>query len=114
METKQMLKKIILVTIAALFAGYAYPEVKTTTIDLSTNMVCSMAEKIIVKAVKKVTGVVDIEIDPETKTAVVTYDDSKTTVSKIVRAITKSGYDANGKSGDPAAYKKLPDCCKVK
>jgi mercuric ion binding protein len=109
-----MFKKIILTTLIAFFAGYAYPEIKTTAIDLSTNMVCRMAERIIEKAVKKVNGVVDIEIDPETKTAVVTYDDSKTSVSEIVRAITKTGYDANGIPGDSEAYEKLPDCCKIK
>src|SRR2546428_13402517 len=105
----------MIVSFVSLLALLTYSEansfaldVRTARIDLSTNMVCGTAKRIIEKALKKVDGIIDIDVDPETKTATVTYDDGKLNFNNIEKEITKLGYDANDKTGDPEAYQKLP------
>ena len=62
----------------------------------------------------KVDGVTDVKVDLDTKTATVEFDNSKTTLSDLEKAITMAGYDANDKAADPDAYDKLDKCCKAK
>jgi mercuric ion binding protein len=93
-------------------------EVKTTandekaTIQLPT-IQCNTCKKNITKAMKKVDGVNDFNIDVDGKVMTVAYDKSKTDLSKVENAITAAGYDANDKKADPVAYDKLDECCKV-
>lgn len=74
---------------------------------------CDMCKKTITKALQKVDGVHEIDINIEGKVANVMYDKNKTDFAKIENAITGAGYGANDKKADPAAYEKLDDCCKV-
>src|SRR5437870_5144424 len=79
-------------------------DVRTVTIDLSTNMVCGTARKIINKALKKIDGVIEADVETVDRVAVVTYDDSRTSLAELETAITNVGYDANDQKGDPEAY----------
>jgi copper chaperone CopZ len=74
---------------------------------------CDECKDNITKALKKVDGVGDFNIDVDKKVAKIKFDMSKTDVSKIENAITAAGYDANDKKADPEAYKNLDDCCKM-
>ena len=78
----------------------------TTEISLPT-VQCGMCEKTITKALNKVQGVKDFNIDIENKKITITFDDSLTNLTSIEDAITKSGYGANDKKADPEAYQKL-------
>jgi periplasmic mercuric ion binding protein len=82
------------------------------TVKLPT-MQCSICKKNIEKAVNKVPGTIDVKVDRDEKVAHVNYDKSKTDLSRIEKAITMAGYDANDKKADPDAYQKLDDCCKL-
>jgi len=86
---------------------------KTVEISLPT-IQCGMCVRTIEKALNKLNGVINAEVDFENKKTVVTYDDKKTSLSKLEKAITKAGYDANNKKADTKAYEKLHDCCRVK
>jgi len=77
------------------------------------SMQCGTCKKNIEKAVKKVAGVIDVNVDKEQKVAHVNFDKSKTDLSKIENAITAAGYDANDKKADQEAYNNLDDCCKL-
>jgi len=90
-----------------LFAGEKTVEISLPTVQ------CPTCEKTIKKALNKVDGFMNIEIDLETKKATVTYDDSKTDLSKIEDGIAGAGYDANDKKADQTAYSNLNSCCKV-
>lgn len=76
-------------------------------------MQCSICKKNIEKAVNKVPGTIDVKVDKNEKVAHINYDKSKTDLSKIEKAITMAGYDANDKKADPTAYQELDDCCKL-
>ena len=108
------MKKPLIVLFALLFVATSFAETRTVTIDLSTNMVCGTARKLIKKALNNIDGVIEAEVETADKIAIVKYDDSKISLSDIENAITKAGYDANDKKADPEAYQKLPECCKTK
>jgi periplasmic mercuric ion binding protein len=73
---------------------------------------CDICKGKISKALKKVNGVKTFEVDIDNKIVHVNFDNSLTDLSKIEKAITLAGYDANNKKADPEAYAKLDDCCK--
>jgi mercuric ion binding protein len=106
---------LILLTIAFTFisASSAYSgDNEKATISVPT-IQCGMCKKNIARALKNLEGVNSVQVDIENKTAVVTYDDSKTNLNSLEDAVTAAGYDANDKKADPVAYEKLSDCCKV-
>jgi copper chaperone CopZ len=73
---------------------------------------CDICESNIAKALKRVTGIEDFKIDIEGKVIHINYNKNATTISKIEKAITSAGYDANNRAADPVAYSKLDNCCK--
>jgi copper chaperone CopZ len=87
-------------------------EAQTTDIRVETAM-CDMCAHNIEQAVGKVEGVQSVVVDMEKKVAKVNYDVSMISVAAIEDAIVASGYAANDKAADEAAYEKLPDCCKI-
>jgi len=82
------------------------------TVKLPT-MQCSICKKNIEKAVNKVPGTIDVNVDKNEKVAHINFDKTKTDLSRIEKAITMAGYDANEKKADPDAYQNLDDCCKL-
>jgi copper chaperone CopZ len=93
-------------------------EVKTTANDEKAvvrlpTIQCDMCKKTITKALQKVDGVHEIDINIKGKVANVMYDKNKTDIAKIENAITGAGYGANDKKADPVASENLDECCKV-
>ncbi|MBM2840072.1 MAG: hypothetical protein HW412_600 [Bacteroidetes bacterium] len=86
-------------------------KVETTVIQVPT-VVCGSCASTITKALKKVNGVKTTKVDVEKKIATVTFASTKSTLTKIEKAIANAGYDANSTKRDPAAYEKLDACCK--
>ena len=83
-----------LITVLALSVALSAPAwAATQTVTLSvTGMTCAACPVTIKKALNKVEGVQNIEINLEKKEAVVTFDDAKTTVEALVEATTNAGY----------------------
>lgn len=73
---------------------------------------CDICKGKITKALKNVNGVKTFEVDIDNKIVHLNFDKNVTDLSKIEKAITLAGYDANNKKADPEAYSKLDDCCK--
>lgn len=65
--------------------------IKTTHI-LVEDMVCTSCEKIISDSIKKVHGVLDVEVNYKTALVKVTFDSTKCSYSRICSAIENSGY----------------------
>lgn len=92
----------------ALFVGcLAFPgaQVRATsetalkTVTLSVrNMDCAMCKITIRKALEKVDGVKEAQVDYETKTARVTFDPAKSTIDALTRATADAGYPSALKS----------------
>ena len=74
---------------------------------------CGMCQKTIEMGLKKFPGVTHSAVDLETKTTKVIFDKDKTDLSKIEKAISGLGYQANETLADPIAYERLLECCKI-
>ena len=83
-----------LITAIALSVALSVPAwAATQTVTLSvTRMKCATCPITVKKALNKVEGVENIEVNLEKKEALVTFDDAKTTVEALVEATTNAGY----------------------
>ena len=83
-----------LITVLALSAALSSPAwAATQTVTLSvTGMTCAACPVTIKKALNKVEGVENIEVNLEKKEALVTFDDAKTTVEALLEATKNAGY----------------------
>ena len=104
---------LFLITAVNLKAEHFFKE-KTTDIDISNNMICSMSMPLMKKALKSVKGVESVDIDVNEKKVTVTFDDSLTDLSKLEDVFSKAGFKANDKDADLMGYESLPKCCKTK
>ena len=83
-----------LVTVLALSAALSAPAwAATQTVTLSVpGMTCAACPITIKKALNKVEGVENIEVNLEKKEALITFDDAKTTVEALLEATKNAGY----------------------
>ena len=78
--------------------GYsaAFAETKTVTLSVP-GMNCDLCPLTIKKAISRVPGVASVGASYEKKEAVVTYDDSKTSVEALTKATANAGYPSTVK-----------------
>jgi mercuric ion binding protein len=79
------------------FSSLASAAPQTVTLDVP-GMTCVTCPITVKKALMKVDGVQEAKINYEKKEAIVTFDDSKTSVEKITLATTNSGYPSTVKT----------------
>ncbi|MEK4031963.1 mercury resistance system periplasmic binding protein MerP [Methylocystis sp. IM3] len=92
-----MIKLATAVTLAVVLSAPAYAATKTVTL-LVSGMTCAACPITVKKALSKVDGVGAIEVSYEKKEAVVTYDDTKTTVEALTKATEGAGYPSELKN----------------
>lgn len=85
-----------LITLATLTAGVfvsgaAYAAEKTVTLAVA-NMSCATCPPIVRKSLSAVPGVTKVAVSLEQKSAVVMFDDQKTTVQALLDAATNAGF----------------------
>ena len=85
----KMLRAAIL--LALLASPTAFAETKTVTLSVP-GMNCNLCPLTIKKAISRVPGVASVEASYEKKQAVVTFDDSKTSVEALMKATANAGY----------------------
>ena len=107
MKLIQILVPIILTMVIGCVGEHVNAAVNTPTIQ------CGMCQKTIEIGLNKVPGVTHSAVDLETKITKVIFYKGKTDLSKIEKAISGLGYQANETLADPVAYEALPGCCKV-
>jgi len=73
---------------------------------------CDMCVERIEKAANSVNGVTKSSWNKETKMMKVTFDESKTDMNKIKKAIANVGHDTNEFKAKNEVYNKLPNSCK--
>ncbi len=78
------------------FASHALAANKTVTLSVP-GMTCSACPLTVKKALQKVQGVEKVAATFEPKEAVVTFDDSKTTLDKLREATANAGYPSTVK-----------------
>jgi len=104
---------LIVTSFASIALTYSANNVKTETIKLNS-IVCNQCVDRLNKVIGSIDGVSNIDISLAEKQAVVTFDESKTSLEKIENAITSAGYNANDKLANKDAFDNLPECCKMK
>jgi periplasmic mercuric ion binding protein len=91
-----MMKKITLMFLLMLTSLSAIAETKTVTLEVPT-MNCVTCPFTVKKALQNVEGVSKAEVTFDTKLAVVTFDNEKTTVKALTEATTNAGYPSTVK-----------------
>lgn len=97
----------VLLTIVAISAN-----AQNGVATIKTSGQCLECKANIEKAVKAVKGVRMAEFDMETKQVKVFFNDKKTTVETIRKAISEKGYDADDVKANPEGISKLSPCCR--
>ena len=83
--------------VSVLASSGAFPAEKTITLAVN-NMYCADCPFIVRKSLEAVPGVSKAVVSYKDKTAVVTYDDSRTDVATLTRATTEAGYPSAPRS----------------
>jgi mercuric ion binding protein len=76
-----------------LSASAAAAAERTLTLAVE-NMTCALCPTTVRTAIERVAGVKDVQVDIETKTAVVVFDDAEATDQDIAEASRQAGYPA--------------------
>jgi mercuric ion binding protein len=85
-----MRKLLIAVLFALPFVALAAPP-KTVTLDVQ-NMTCGLCPITVKKSLEKVSGVSDVQVNFDQKTATVTYDPDKAQPEALTEATANAGY----------------------
>lgn len=91
------MKKIVAsVALGVALNAPAWAATKTVTLAVS-GMTCAACPITVKKALSRVDGVEKAEVSYETKEAVVTYDDAKTSAEALTKATEGAGYPSEVK-----------------
>lgn len=86
-----MNKSIILAAVLVAFSSPLFAAQKTVTLGVP-GMTCGACPITVKKAISKMNGVTQTEVDFDKRQAVVTYDDAKSSADQIMRATANAGY----------------------
>ena len=103
---------LLMVFLSALNSCASKTEAKVAEIELPT-IQCASCVNTISKALEKVEGLEEVNVDLEKKLARVAYLPDRTNLAKLEQALAKAGYNANSTKAHPEAYAGLPVCCKI-
>ncbi len=92
-------------------AGFGQQK-KSDTVAIKTSAVCGMCKDRIESCLAFEKGVKSSSLDVETKVVTVIFNPAKTSPQQLRKTLSKLGYDADTIHANPAAYAKLPACCK--
>lgn len=107
------MKKILIILVATLAVSLS-AGAKTVKESFTAGGKCEMCKARIQKAVKAVPGVLSAAWNIDTKTCSVVYDDSKTSLDAIEKAVAAVGHDTPAYKATDEAYSALPGCCRYR
>lgn len=108
------MKKINVICITLLLIGFISCNGETVNIAIATPTIqCGMCQRNIEMGLASVSGVSASKVDLESKLTTVVYYKDKTDVTKIEKAISDIGYQANDVLANSVTYEGLPACCKI-
>ena len=112
------MKKIFLAAVLAIIAltfGYAQEQTEATeqTVQISLpKYCCSESDALIERTLAYEKGVESFQLNPITKSVLVTFKTKKTNQVKIEKALAKAGFETPNFKANERAVAKLPNCCK--
>lgn len=80
---------------------------------INTSAECEECKIKIEKAVNRLDGVKNSNLEVKTKILTVKFENKEIDVQKIKSIVNREGYDADNTKANPRAYNRLPECCKV-
>ncbi len=87
------MRRLLSLMLVMLSASVAHAEERTVTFVVE-NMTCALCPITVRTAMEGVTGVKEVEVDFDSKTAVVVFDDEQATAQDIAEASRQAGYPA--------------------
>ena len=108
------MKKLLfsLIAFGFVFAGSAQTKAVDTATIKTPTVQCNMCKKAIEDYVKRIDGLMTVNVNVKNKTTKVKFITDRTNIEVIKTAIANVGYDANEIAANPESYKLLPICCK--
>jgi periplasmic mercuric ion binding protein len=106
-----MMKTKILVLTALFVFGATFVFAAKKTEKIKVLGACGMCETRIEKTTKAIDGVSKADWSKGSEILEVTFDDTKTSVDKIEKALADVGHDTEKYKASDAVYQKLPACC---
>jgi len=97
LASKQAKQLFTSFALAVLATAPAWAATKTVTLSVP-GMTCAACPFTVKKALTRVDGVEKVETNLEEKAAVVSFDDSKTTIGMLINATGNAGYPSTVKS----------------
>jgi copper chaperone CopZ len=89
------------------------PAAKTETVVIMTSAECDECKARIEGALNYTKGVKFAELDVNSRKLTVKFKNDVISLAEIKKQISALGYNADEVLADPAAYEKLPSCCKA-
>jgi copper chaperone CopZ len=80
--------------------GAAVADLWETRVIAIEGMTCDNCVKTLTKAIKKVNGIKDVQVDRENARATVTFDTTKTDIAAVHESIEHSGYKSTRQISD--------------
>ncbi|MDZ4798779.1 MAG: mercury resistance system periplasmic binding protein MerP [Bryobacteraceae bacterium] len=96
-----MHKPVSLALTLALLGAPALAAPRTITLSVP-GMTCPVCPITVQKSLKKVNGVTRVEVSFDERTAVVVYDDARTSIEALTQATANAGYPSAVKTNDKA------------
>ena len=104
--------KILIAVIVLLSSFLSYAEIKNiSTENVKVSGSCALCKEGIEKAAFE-KNISKASWDKDTKMALVTYDNKKTSIDAVLKKVALAGYDNDKFLAPDDAYAKLEDCCK--
>ena len=101
---KNYLQFIGLLAAFLFLAGPAQAGEKTVTLNVE-GMTCASCPYMVKKSLSKIDGIKNVDVSLETKLAIITYDDTRTTIAMMTRATREAGFPSNLKKKDDESNK---------
>lgn len=96
-----------LLSAAALTGTTAFAADKTIRLDVQ-GMTCASCPYMVSRSLRKVDGVKAVDVSLQSKLAIVTFDDAKTTIAAMTRATRDAGFPSTLKTADMSAGMNVP------
>jgi len=109
---KNSLLMLALLFVSSLAFGQK-PTGKTETVVIQTSAECGECKERIEGALNYTKGVKFAELDLDSRKLTVKFKNDVISLAELKKQIAALGYNADEVVADPAAYEKLPACCKA-
>lgn len=86
--------RLLLLSLLLFPVATALAAERTVTLTVE-NMTCALCPITVRTAIERVSGVTDVEVDLDSGTAVVVFDDAQATIDDVTNAASQAGYPAS-------------------